>query len=445
MTSLVTAVQASRYMGILSDPSQTTITVVGVIAILALLMFSAFFASAEIAIFSLEDTRISALVDAGTPNAATLADLKDNPRRLLVTILVGNNIANIGMSSLTTGLLAFYVTPGESVLIATFGVTSLVLLFGETAPKSYGVEHSEGWSLRVARPLRLVQRLLYPIVAVFDALTRQVNRLMGSDADFERAYVTRAAVQEVITAGQRAGVFTEPEHRMLQRLLRFRNRIVKEAMVPRRDIVALERGMELDAAFETFLKHGFTQLPIYEDTLDSVTGVVHVLDLVDARHRDGEQSLQELSTEAYLVPESKEIDDLLIELRQERERLAVVVDEFGATAGMVTIEDIVEEIIGEILGERETAPIRWLDDTTVLLRGELNVHAANEALEIDLPEGGEFETIAGLILDRAGRLVEEGESITHDGITLTVATRARNRILEVRVDLPETIEDAHSS
>lgn len=208
-------------------------------------------------------------------------------------------------------------------------------------------------------------------------------------------------------------------------------------MVPRRDIVALDSELDIDAAMETFLDHGFTQLPIYQDTLDNVTGIVHILDLVDARHRNPDGQLADLGTDPYLVPESKEVDDLLTELRQERERLAVVVDEFGATAGLVTIEDIVEEIIGEVLEERETAPVRWLDDTTAILRGELNVHAANEALAIDLPEGGEFETIAGLILDRAGRLVEEGESITLDGIVLTVETRARNRILEVRVELPE--------
>ncbi|MEF8841285.1 MAG: hemolysin family protein [Haloarculaceae archaeon] len=436
-TPVVAPIPVGRSVALLEVP-QGTITGLGILAVVVLVLFSAFFASAEIAIFSLGNHRIGALVDEGTPGAATLSALKSDPRRLLVTILVGNNIANIGMSSIATGLLGFYFTPGESVLVATFGVTSLVLLLGETAPKSYGVEHSEEWSLRIARPLRIVQVGLYPLVELFDTLTRIINRIMGSEGDFEAAYVTRAEVQEVITAGQRAGVFTEAEHRMLQRLLRFRNRIAKETMVPRRDVVAVDADVSLDGAIRACRDHGFTQLPVYEDVLDTVVGVVHVLDLIDARERNEVTSLRSVATEPYVVPETKEVDDLLTELRAERARMAVVVDEFGTTSGIVTIEDIVEEIIGEVLAETESPPIRWLDEDTVLVRGELNVHTANEALGTDLPESARFESIAGLLMHEAGRLVEEGESVTHDGVRFVVETAEHNRILEVQVELSDT-------
>jgi CBS domain containing-hemolysin-like protein len=187
MEPLLEVLQASA----LPELSTTTITILGTVGIVFLLGLSAFFASAEIAIFTLGDHRLAALVNSATPGAKTLSALKADPRRLLVTILVGNNIANIGMSSITTGLLGFYLAPGESVLVATFGVTSLVLLFGETAPKSYGVEHPERWSLRIAHPLRFVHLVLYPLVEMFDTVTRVVNRLMGSQGDFEAADVTR--------------------------------------------------------------------------------------------------------------------------------------------------------------------------------------------------------------------------------------------------------------
>jgi CBS domain containing-hemolysin-like protein len=440
---VVQSIPSGQFVALL-DVSQGTITGLGILAVVVLILCSAFFASAEIAIFSLGDHRIGALVDEKAPGAATLSVLKSDPRRLLVTILVGNNIANIGMSSITTGLLGFYFTPGESVLIATFGVTSLVLLFGETAPKSYGVEHSESWALRIARPLRIVQILLYPLVAVFDTLTRAVNTLLGSEGDVEAAYVTRAQVQEVITARQRAGVFTDEEYRMIQRLLRFRNRTVKETMVPRRDVVAVDADATVDTAIETCIDRGFTQLPVYEDVLDAVVGTVHVLDLVDARTR-GETSLRSIATDPYVVPETKEVDELLTELRAERRRIAIAVDEFGTTAGIVTIEDIVEEIIGEVLTETESPPIRWLDDDTVLVRGELNVHAANEALGTDLPETGEFESIAGLLMNQTGRLTEEGQGVTYDGIRFVVETAENNRILEVRLELPDTETTATGS
>jgi len=250
--------------------SQGTITILGVVAVVILIMLSAFFASAEIAIFSLADHRIGTLVEEGTPGAETLSKLKSEPRTLLVTILVGNNIANIGMSSITTGLLGIYLDPGQSVLVATFGVTSLVLLFGESAPKSYAVEHSEPWALRISRPLTVAKIGLYPLVVIFDALTKVVNKLMGSSGEFENAYVTRSEVEEVITAGQRAGVFTDEEHQMLQRLLRFRNRIVKETMVPRLDIVAVEADESPRSAIDICLDNDVTQLPVYDEVLDSV-------------------------------------------------------------------------------------------------------------------------------------------------------------------------------
>ena len=417
--------------------SRGSITVVGILVVVVLVLLSAFFASAEIAIFSLADARIGALVEEGTPAAATLSTLKSNPRRLLVTILVGNNVANIGMSSIVTGLLGLYLSPGESVLIATFGVTSLVLLLGETAPKSYAVEHSEGWSLRIARPLRAVQVVLYPLVEVFDRLTKAVNRLLGSEGDFESAYVTWADVRETISAGRRSGVFADEEYRMLQRVLRFRNRTVKEAMVPRRDVIGLEADATLATAIDTCLDEDITQLPVYDDVLDRVVGIVHVLDLLEAHRDDPTGSLESVSVEPYVVPETKDVDELLTELRADRREMAIVVDEFGTTAGIVTIEDIVEEIIGEVLTETETPPIRWLDDDAALLRGELNLHAANEALGTDLPEGGDFETVAGLLMSRAGRVLGEGESVTEGDVRLTVETAARNRILEVRIDLPQ--------
>ena len=421
--------------GALFEVSQGTITILGTLAVVVLILFSAFFASAEIAIFSLADHRIASLVEAGTPGAETLSVLKADPRRLLVTILVGNNIANIGMSAITTGLLGFYFTPGESVLVATFGVTSVVLLFGETAPKSYAVEHSEPWALRIATPLRLVQRGLYPLVALFDRLTSLINRLTGSEGDLENAYVTRAEVREVIEAGQRAGVFTEAEHRMLQRLLRFRNRIVKETMVPRLDVVGVDSDTDLETAIQTCLDSEFTQLPVYDGVLDNVVGVVHIRDLLEAQHRG--DSLRAAMREPYAVPETKQVDELLTELRGERRRMAVVVDEFGTTAGLVTIEDIVEEIIGEVLTESEAPPIRWLDDHTAIVRGELNVHEANEALGTEFPEAEEFESVAGFLLDRTGRLVDEGETVTYDGSSLTVETAQNNRVLAVRIDLPD--------
>ncbi|QSG04236.1 hemolysin family protein [Natranaeroarchaeum sulfidigenes] len=437
LLSTVLAGGAPPVDGAVDVLSREAVTAGGILAIVVLIGLSAFFASSEIAIFSLGNHRVSALVEEGARGARTLEALKSKPRRLLVTILVGNNIANIAMSSIATGLLGMYFDGGQAVLIATFGITSIVLLFGESAPKSYAVENSESWALRISRPLKLSEYLLFPLIVIFDRLTRIINRLMGSEGNFENAYVTRSEIQDMIETGEREGVLEADEHEMLQRILRFRNRIAKEVMVPRLDVVGVPAEASVEEAVDVAIESGYSRLPVYEGTLDDVVGVVEVNDLVDASGNGENLTARDVAIDPYIVPESKDVDEILTELREDRRRLAIVVDEFGTTAGIVTMEDIVEEIIGEVLGKTEQVPIRWLAENVVLVRGEVNVHEVNEALDIELPEGGEFESIAGFVFDRAGRLVEEGETVTHDGVKLVVQTAENNRILEVRVELPK--------
>ena len=437
LLSTVLAGGAPPVDGAVDVLSREAVTAGGILAIVVLIGLSAFFASSEIAIFSLGNHRVSALVEEGARGARTLEALKSKPRRLLVTILVGNNIANIAMSSIATGLLGMYFDGGQAVLIATFGITSIVLLFGESAPKSYAVENSESWALRISRPLKLSEYLLFPLIVIFDRLTRIINRLMGSEGNFENAYVTRSEILDMIETGEREGVLEADEHEMLQRILRFRNRIAKEVMVPRLDVVGVPAEASVEEAVDVAIESGYSRLPVYEGTLDDVVGVVEVNDLVDASGNGENLTARDVAIDPYIVPESKDVDEILTELREDRRRLAIVVDEFGTTAGIVTMEDIVEEIIGEVLGKTEQVPIRWLAENVVLVRGEVNVHEVNEALDIELPEGGEFESIAGFVFDRAGRLVEEGETVTHDGVKLVVQTAENNRILEVRVELPK--------
>ena len=189
----------------------TTITVLGAVSIVALIGLSAFFSSSEIAFFSLPQHRIESMVEEGIPNAETVKALKDDPHRLLVTILVGNNIVNIAMSSIATALFGIYLTQGQAVIAATFGITAVVLLFGESAPKSYAVENTESWALRIASSLKLSEYALFPLIIVFDKLTRGVNKAMGGSSAIESPYVTRDESKDIIETGERAGVIDEEE------------------------------------------------------------------------------------------------------------------------------------------------------------------------------------------------------------------------------------------
>ncbi len=412
--------------------------------LLVLLGLSAFFSSSEIAMFSLPAHRVEPLVEEGRRGANALKQLKDNPHRLLMTILVGNNIVNVAMSSLTTGLLAYYgLGQGASVAVATFGVTAVVLLFGEAAPKSYAVENSESWALRIANPLRLAGYFLLPLVVTFDYLSRLLNSVTGGRAAVEDSYITRSEIKDMITSGERAGVLEEDEREMLQRILRFNNIITKEIMTPRLDMTAVSTEDSIEKALTTCVQSSHTRLPVYEGSLDNIVGVVSINDLV-REHVYGEHDsleLKDILEPTLHVPESKNADELLTEMREERVQMVIVIDEFGTTEGLITMEDMVEEIVGEILEGEEQQPIERLDEQTIKVRGAVNIEEVNSALEIELPEGEEFETIAGFIFNRAGRLVEEGEEIRYENVILHVSSVENTRIKEVRIQKTEQAVD----
>ena len=419
--------------------TQTTITVAGAFVIFLLIGFSAFFSSSEIAMFSLAKHRVDALVDDNVPGADVVDELKSNPHRLLVTILVGNNIVNIAMSSLATALVSLYFDPGSAVLVSTFGITSLVLLFGESAPKSYAVEHTESWALRIARPLKYSEYVLLPLVIVFDRLTRIINRITGGRSEIETSYVTRDEIQDLIQTGEREGVIEEDEREMLDRIFQFNQTIVKEVMTPRLDMTAVAKDATIEEAIETCVHSDHERIPVYDGNLDNVIGTVTVRDLVREKHYgEGDIPLTDIVQPTLHVPESKNVDELLTEIQDNRLRMVIVIDEFGTTEGLVTLEDMVEEIVGDILEDDEEEAFEFIDTNETLVRGEVNIDEVNDELELDLPEGEEFETLAGFIFNRVGRLVEEGEQITFDNITICIEQVDNTRIMKARVITPDS-------
>ena len=415
----------------------------GVASIVFLMLLSAFFSSSEIAMFSLERHRIESLAKEDEASAVTLRKLRENPHRLLVTILVGNNVVNIAMTSIaTTIFVALNFGRGAAVFLTTVVISFLVLLFGESAPKSYAVENTEKWALRIARPLQVSQYIMYPAVVFFDYLTRVVNRFTGGRSDIETSYVTRDEIEGILRTGEAEGVIEEDEREMIQSVFRFTNTIAKEVMVPRLDMVSVSADASLEEVLEVCVENDVTRVPVYKDNLDNIIGIVDIRDIVPALETD--TTPEDIVEPTLHVPETKEIDDLLQELQEERIQLAIVIDEFGSTKGLVTVEDIVEEIVGEIFETEEEEPIERMDDHTIIVKGEVNVDEVNDELGIELPEEGEFETVAGFIYNRMGRLVEEGESVRHDNVTLTVEETENTRILRVRVETDKHAEDEES-
>jgi putative hemolysin len=425
---------------------RTAVTGVGIAMILCLLMGSGFFSSSEIAMFSLSAHQIDAMVEQGKRGARAVQALKEDPHRLLVTILVGNNLVNITMSSISTTIVGFYLDAGTAVLVSSLGITSMVLLFGESAPKSYAVENTESWARTIARPLRLAAKVLWPLITLFYYLTKLVNRVTGGDSSIESSYVTREEIRNMVATGEREGILDEDEREMIQRTLRFEDTTTKEVMTPRLDVEAIPADTTVEEAIGACMESGHARLPVSDGSLDDVIGVFDVRELDrETDYADGADiAVREVAEPTLHVPESKNVDELLTEMRENRTHMVIVVDEFGATEGLVTMEDIVEEIVGEILVGDEDEPMEFVADDEVLVRGEVNIEEVNEALDIDLPEGEEFETIAGFVFNRAGRLVEQGEEFDYENVTLRAEQVDDTRIQKARVtvDTVDPVEEA---
>jgi CBS domain containing-hemolysin-like protein len=397
------------------------------VAIALLVTVSAFFSASEIAVFSLEDHRFGAIAD--EPGGRALAALRDDPHRLLVTVLVGNNVVNVAIAALTTALFVDRIGGSAGVVVSTLFASTVVLLFGEILPKSYGVANPERVALGVATPLRAIQVVLYPVVTVFDVVSGWINRLTGGTSDIERPYVTREEIVALVETAEELGIVEADEQSMIERVFRFNATAVGSVMVPRADVIAVDVGASVREAIDVCAESRRTRVPVSEGDLDRVVGYVDVRDLVAA---PDDADLRELAHPAMHVFEGREIDEVLAELQASRAELAIVYDEFGAVEGLVTVEDVVEELVGEIFDVGEAPPVLGLSARTATAQGSAATAAVNDELDTHLPTSG--ETIAGLLSETLGRPPEPGDVVDVADARLTVRTVAGDRVRRVHVE-----------
>ncbi|MFW6447996.1 MAG: hemolysin family protein [Halobacteriota archaeon] len=409
----------------------TTVALIGVVAIVLLTAISAFFSSSELSVFSIARHRIDALVAADTPGSHHLASLRADPHRFLVTVLVSNNVANIAAGSVATAVLVLYLPAGQAATAGTAVTSAFVILFGEIAPKSYAVANAERHALRVARPVRVVQRLLWPVLIGFEVATRAINRLTGGEGDFE-TYLTREELETIVLGGESAGVLDATEGAMIRGVLDLRETNLRQVMVPRRDMVVVPASASIDRIVETAWQARVTRVPVYGENRDDIRGIVDLREAL--RARDQGLALGDVLTEVPLVPATKPVDELLAELREAGLEVAIVVDEFGTVVGLVTLEDLVEEVVGEIVGFDEADPVQPTDASTAVVRGWATVAYVNETLDLALPMDGPVVTIGGLLNYQLGRVPDAGETVSVDGVTITVLEATATRVERVRLE-----------
>ena len=402
--------------------------------LLAALVVSALFSASEAAYLSIQRGKLAYLVKSDPKKAERVDRLAGHPEKLLPTVLTGNNLANTGAAALGTGLALSFFTLNTAVIVSTVGVTVLLLIFGETIPKTIATRHSLGFATIMAGPLRLVETMLLPVVWLLEKLVRAVARLLGvSDA----AMVSEEEIRALIDVGREAGAVEHVEAQLIENVFRFGDRQLREVMTPRTEMVVLEKDATLEEFFEVYRQRQHTRFPVYEDSVDNVLGTLSVKDVVQAiaaSEIGPNDDVTQLLRPAYFVPETKLVGQLFHELRQSGYQMVMVADEFGGVAGLVTLKQMVEEIVGHVSeeGGQEEEEFQAIDANTHQVDGGVHVDEANERLGLGIPDGT-YETIAGFLLDRMGHIPREGEHIHHSGFLLEVIEMRGVKIELVKV------------
>ncbi|WP_342769677.1 hemolysin family protein [Methanospirillum lacunae] len=409
------------------------------------LVCSAFFSCSEVALFSITRAKVRTLINEGMPGAQALLTLKEEPDRFLITILIGNNIVNILGASVVTALAIGIFGPGPYAIAgATVGVVIFLLLFGEILPKMYTSRHQTSIALGVSPTIYLLSRIFSPLIWTFNALA---GKMTGGPV-FSQHLITEEEIKEWIDVGQEEGTIEKDEQEMLHSVFEFADTRVREAMTPRIDVVMAEDTLSPEDALAIFKKTGFSRLPVFHENIDTIRGILNIKDVfvavMDGRNH---HPLVELCSEPVYVPDTKKIDDLLREMKARKNHLAIVLDEYGAFVGIITVEDIVEELVGDILDEFDTEEPELIRvaEGVYSVDARMWVSDLNKELELDLPECETYETIAGLIIDRLGYIPRIGESCDLDGgIRLIVIQMKGKRITRIKLLISPSLKKSEA-
>ena len=399
------------------------------------LLLSAFFSSAETAFISLQRIRLEHLVSTKVKRAGLVARMTERPEKLLSTILLGNNFFNTAAAALAT-VLAISIWKEWGALIATIGITVVLLIFCETTPKTIATQHAERLSLVFARPIEVLAWLLTPFVVVLSWIASGFSKLVGG-APVPRSLVSEEEIRTMISVGHKEGEVEEAEAEMLHKVFDFGDRPVREVMVPRPEVVCIERGSKINDFLALYAQSPQSRFPVFQENMDNVMGILSIKDVLMAQAKgtiDNQSVIDGLVRPAYLTPETKRISELFAEMRDKNYQMSVVVDEFGGTAGIVSLNRLVEEIVGPVGDELAVVEKEYevINEYTFQIDGGMRIEEANEEMELGLPEG-DYETVAGFVLDLLGHIPRENEQLRYKGLKLVVTEMRGPKIEKIEL------------
>ena len=415
------------------------------ITVIILLCLSAFFSSSETALTTVNQIRMRTLADNGDKRAARVLRVTGNPEKMLSAILIGNNIVNLSASSISTSL-AIHLFGNTGAGIATGILTFLILIFGEVTPKTMATIKADSMSLTAAAPIGFLMKILTPVIFIINKLSLGLMFLLHVNIKDAQKKMTEEELRTIVDVSQENGVIEHEERDMIHNLFDFGDAEAKEIMVPRIDMTFVQADATYQEVLDIFRQDMFTRLPVYEDSTDNVIGIINMKDFL-LQNDTPEFSVRNLLREPYFTYEHKNTADLFLEMRKSSISLAIVLDEYGVTAGLITLEDLLEEIVGEIRDEYdadEEDDITRISDREFYVLGSANLNDVSEALSLHFTSD-DYDTIGGYCLGLLDHLPEKNEIIlTDNNILLRIDRMEKNRIERIYIRLPEPLEETSS-
>ena len=404
-----------------------------IIIFIFLLILSAFFSGTETAYFHIRKHRKE------TPEK--IKSVLDSPQRLLVSLLTGNTIVNVSIAS-----LAAYITAGFAddytwskstlILMEVLVVSVVVLIFGEILPKMIAIKYSKEYALKMYTPLKIMMFILSPIAQGFNAITNVVIKIIPFRK--EKIFDSEEELKILAELGEEEGTLQEEESDMIQSIFDFKEKTVGEIITPRVDIVSLKSDESIDKAMDIIGERQFSKIPIYKDTIDNIKGILYAKDIIPYLMGSRPNiNLQNLARQPFFVPETKPIDDLMEEFKLRKTSIAIVVDEWGGTEGLVTLEDVVEEVMGEIRDpyDQEESNVLKQSDGSFIVEGSITIYDLEEETDIEFPEDRDYDTLGGFILDILTDIPQTGEQVEFNDMVFTVQTVENNRIGKIKIQI----------
>ena len=403
-----------------------------IIFLIILLILSGFFSGSEVALISLTKLRAKHMLEKKKMGAIFIKKLKDDPQRMLATILIGNNIVNVAASAIATSIM-IGIFKNYAVGIATGVMTLLILIFGEITPKSIAAKNNEAISQLVAAPIWYLSIILAPILNLLDKFLNRFINLIGIKA--KEKTITEEEIISMIKTAEEEGSIKEIEKKMIDSIFKFDDINVSQVATPRGDMVMVESKLKIKDAMKLFLRKRHTRMPVYEKNRDNIVGIIHVKNLiVHTQSKNKNNRVSKIMYKPYFVPEVKKLSDLMKQFQKRKEHMAIVVDEHGSITGLATMEDALEEIVGEIMDETDIiAPnIKKIEKNTWIVNGKADVDEVNEKLNMKL-KGKGYDTFSGFILKRTGKIPKEGDEVVYKNFRFKIEEIEDHRISKVRV------------